>query len=490
MLIILSLDKEGTSSKQSAYVPDDIEERLAKMESNIYKIMSGMLNPQPTKKNKQRVDEKQISLWSDDIVDFGKIEKPADYSKADFEDFAKPISEQETIDDETALTSDEVAETETYDNSVEEKPEEIAHEDLFDDEFLEDEETEESTYELEEETTQDIANEDVKENVDEEPAEEENLFNQEAFLSDQDNKEDIKEVKDEYIPLFEENLEDYYTSSEESATSEETSSDDVNLFNEEKTEVTEEIIEETPVEETVDDEELERERLEKEKASELERIELERKAQEDRLFAEKRERERALEREKALQEAEQKREEAEKIEAARASGGPDLDEYERYDVKVLERIFSDERNPEYYGEKGRIERVWKELLRLAPLEKRGVAEILAEGRVSDVGNHEFIILFNNAAICNQVMNRRFKKISLKLLYDILGTDYNYFAITQEVYLEKRSEYASQYAVGTKYPILSPIVDPNLRVVIEEDDADSESMIRKTMNVFGDKLNVK
>ena len=471
--LVLAGDREEKQvNVESTYVPSDIETRLAKMESNIYKIMSGMLNPQPAKK-KHRIDEKQISLFSDDIVDFGKIEKPVDNTKTDFEDFTKNDTKEEIVDSyEDDETSAEEKTDELYEETaVEEQTSETTQDDLFDNEQVEDDD---STY---------VTNQDNEENqpIDEET--EENLFNQDEFLNNDEQTE--KKVQEDDVPLFEEDLKDYY--SEADSDDEDMNSDDVNLFNEEESQDNsindEEIIEDT------NEIEQETETVEEQK-SEADILEEEKKAQEERRQAEARERERELEREKAREEERKKQEEIEKIEASRASGGTDLDEYERYDVKVLERIFSDERNPEYYGEKGRIERVWKELLRLAPLEKRGVAEILSEGKVSDVGNHEFIILFSNAATCNQVMNRRFKKISLKLLYDILGTDYNYFAITQEVYLEKRSEYASQYAVGTKYPSLSPIEDPNLRVVMDEDDADSESMIRKTMNVFGDKLNVK
>ena len=467
--IVLSLESKGDNHSESIGVPDNIEDRLAKMESNIYKIMSGMLNAQPQKKAKPKVDEKQISLWGDD-VDFGRNEKPAENVKTDFEDFAKTTA---TIDDAT------------NDDYVDEEKESF-------EEFSEHEEIEpvdEVSNDLEETQDEEIT---VSEQI-----EETNLFNEQ----DEETVEEAKTLNDvdEDKPLFEESLEDFYSADEEvqNEVQEETPAN--NLFEEAGTnEDNEQIVENETVEETKFDEEkrLEEERLEQErlaqeeKEKELKRLEAEKKAQEDRLYAEAMEREKALARQKAEEEREQKIIEAQKIEAARASGGADLDEYERYDVKVLERILNDARNPEYRDEKGRLDRVWNELLRLAPLDKRGVAEILSEGMVSAVGNHEFVLIYNNASICNQVMNRKFKKVSLKLLYDILGTDYNYFAITQEVWLEKRSEYANQYSVGTKYPTLSPITDPNLRVVVEEDDSDSESMIRRSKSLFGDNLNVK
>lgn len=457
--IVLSLEEKESGNVTSQNMPSNIEDRIAKMESNIYKIMSGMLNGQPTKKTKQKVDDKQMSLWGDD-EDFGRNEKPTDNIKTDFEDFAKGNKEEQSFDE--------------YEDDIQDENE--------------------VTEEIDDNSFEEVNN--IDENEDE--VEETNLFTQTEENLDDEVENNEKIIEDDDKPLFEENLEDFYPSDEEvpeeKVVENENNLFDEDMIDEEHSEENVEVIEETTKfdeERRLEEERLEKERLEKEeKERELARLEAERKAQEDRLYAEAKEREKELERLRIEEEREQKILEAQKIEAARASGGEDLDEYERYDVKVLERILNDARNPEYRDEKGRLDRVWKELLRLAPVDKRGVAEILSEGMITAVGNHEFVLIYGSASICNQVMNRKFKKVSLKLLYDILGTDYNYFAVTQEVWLEKRSEYANQYSVGTKYPTLSPITDPNLRVVIENDDNDSESMIRKSKSLFGDNLNVK
>ena len=484
--IILSGDeKKQQATTYTEVLPNNIEERISKMESNIYKIMSGMLNPQPSKKAKNKVDNKQISLWSDDIVDFGRIEKPTDNNKTDFEEFAKTTSVEN--EPESFVEESIIEPVDDTNNQHEDIELELVEESK--------EEIEETSEEGNQYVSDEIDNENPKleEESEEQDKEETNLF---TFDEESVNETSsvVKETSEEYTPLFEENLIDFYSESNEENDEDVADNNETNLFNESSSEDLEineayEGDEEPSLEEQLKQEEerkLEEERKAQEREVEVQRLEEERKAQEDRLYAEQRERERF----QAQEEMERKRLEVQKIEESRAEGGEDLDEYERYDVKVLERILSDERNPEFYDEKGRIERVWRELLRLAPADKRGTAEILAEGKVQSVGNHEFVLIFNNAILCNQVMSRRFKKVALKLLYDILGTDYNYFAITQEVWLEKRSEYAGQYAMGTKYPTLSPISDPSFRVVVDNDDSDSESMIRKSMNIFGDKLNVK
>ncbi|OLA10673.1 MAG: hypothetical protein BHW12_01570 [Coprobacillus sp. 28_7] len=164
----------------------------------------------------------------------------------------------------------------------------------------------------------------------------------------------------------------------------------------------------------------------------------------------------------------------------------DLDEYEQYDVKVLERILNDSRVEEYASEKERILSLWKNIIDLAPSDKRGTAEILHEGEVKAVGNHEFVIIYNSARICNQVMGRKFKRNSLRLLQELLNDYYNYMAITKEQWVLKRQEYANQYVMGTKYPTLTPFTDPNLKVSITEDD-ETEAMSKKVIDIFGDNV---
>ena len=149
---------------------------------------------------------------------------------------------------------------------------------------------------------------------------------------------------------------------------------------------------------------------------------------------------------------------------------------------------NDSREKEYSGEKERILSLWKNLIELAPSDKRGTAEILVEGQVRAVGNHEFVLTYETARMCNQVMSRKFKKNSLKLLYDLLGEDYNYLAITTDQWTLKRQEYVDQYVIGVKYPKLTAFTDPNLKVVIVEDE--EEKTKRKIIDIFGPNVKFK
>ena len=461
--LVLSIEDHPSGETAKPLIPADIESKLEKMESNIYKIMSGMLNPQPAKKIKTRVDDKQISIWSDDIVDFGKVEKPSEIIKADFED----LSMEYEVEDETEESEDSFEEIETnLEETTYEEPEENS--------AIIDEESEEfESEDLVEETKDEETN--VDEKIVSSEDTEENLFSH----VEEDKEPEPTTVEEEYTPLFEENLEDYYSESEEEK--EEIVEEKGNLFDEaiNNSETIEEIAE--------NNEEIVEEKVESNEDNlETSRIEEEKRAEEER----QRQAALELERQKALQEAEQKQEELRKVELARSNGGDDLTEYERYDVKVLERILNDSRNQECREDLVRVKAAWRDLKILAPVDKRGAAESLAAGEVAAVGNHEIVLWYKSAAECNAVMSRKFKKISLKLLYDILGTDYNYFAITNEAWLEKVAEYKSQFSMGLKYPTLTPISDPDLRIVIDDDEGDGEPMIKKNIGLFGNNLNIK
>lgn len=97
----------------------------------------------------------------------------------------------------------------------------------------------------------------------------------------------------------------------------------------------------------------------------------------------------------------------------------DLDEYERYEISILERILDDSRKPQCIGDKQRLMNLWDNLEELVSSDKRAIASLLKEGAIRAVGNHEFVITYEKAQVCNQVMGRKFKRKSLKLLYDLL-----------------------------------------------------------------------
>lgn len=165
------------------------------------------------------------------------------------------------------------------------------------------------------------------------------------------------------------------------------------------------------------------------------------------------------------------------------------DEYSRYSVTVLERILHDSRTEEAREDKVRIMNLWKNLDRSVPRGQLHIASLLQDGKLVATGKKEFVLVYPNAALCNQVMCLSFKRESLKILYDFLGDTYNYFAIPENIWLEKRTEYINQYNIGTRFPKLTPIDDINLSVV--EDNKEflrkQESSRSKAVSFFGEEL---
>ena len=166
----------------------------------------------------------------------------------------------------------------------------------------------------------------------------------------------------------------------------------------------------------------------------------------------------------------------------------ELDEFETYDVRVIERILNDSRKEDAKNDKVRIINLWKNLSDRAPEERKGVAEVLQEGTVVAVGNREFIIIYGSASMCNQVMKRKFKRESLKLLFDFLGSTYNYMALPENVWLAKRTEYVNQYNIGAKNIHLQPINEPILNALMNEDDiSPEEEMLERAQKLFGEDI---
>ena len=52
------------------------------------------------------------------------------------------------------------------------------------------------------------------------------------------------------------------------------------------------------------------------------------------------------------------------------------------------------------------------------------------------------------------MRPKFKRKALPLLYQALGEAYNYMALPENIWFDKRTEYINQYNIGIKFPKLT------------------------------------
>jgi len=162
--------------------------------------------------------------------------------------------------------------------------------------------------------------------------------------------------------------------------------------------------------------------------------------------------------------------------------------YANYSSEVILKIMNDALSPEAKNDKSRIIKLWGSLHDAVSSNDLQIANILSRGKISAVGINEFIIVYDDAVICNQVMAEEFKKRSLKVLYDILGDSYNYMALPEKDFAEKRSEYAGYYQMGTKPKKLSEITNPDLKIIVRKEEYNpKEDMLNMAKREFGEEI---
>lgn len=420
----VDFSKENTSSQNN----ENILLRLEKLEEKVYKIMSGALAMQPTltRRSRNTVNENQIVLFGDDMVTVNNIEKHAVKERFDFEELTKEEvkKKEKFVKEENLFTVMKEEEKITEDPIVFDK----------------------NIVPQPEETKKEVKEENVfgeSKYVMDTPAE--SILNRSVeVLSKQADKEESK------VDVF------GYSKFETSTPAESILNRSVEKLNEEFNKPKSQLVvrkngEDRIVSSTQDLFSGEKEELRRELSN----------YRSSEIIA---------------------KEEPTVIEST------ELDEFERYDVKVVERILNDSRKEEAKNDKARIVGLWKVLVEKTPEERRGIAEVLQEGNIVAVGNREFIIIYSSASMCSQVMKRKFKRESLKLLFDFLGSTYNYLALPENVWLNKRAEYVNQYNIGAKNIKLEPFDENIIRALMSDNEpTPEEEMLDKAQKLFGEDI---
>ena len=168
------------------------------------------------------------------------------------------------------------------------------------------------------------------------------------------------------------------------------------------------------------------------------------------------------------------------------------DKFSTYNIKYIEQLLYDSLSAEARNDKKRIEAIWKRMNSSVRPQDFTIIETLQEGKVVAVGAKEFIIVYPNTELCNQVMRARFKDIALRILYDAFGDKYNYIALPENVWIEKRTEFRNDYQMGIKRPKLTPINTTGLEIISSEEEyhSENEQTIDRTMRMFGNNINIK
>ena len=91
------------------------------------------------------------------------------------------------------------------------------------------------------------------------------------------------------------------------------------------------------------------------------------------------------------------------------------------------------------------------------------AKLLSEGILVANGFNELLIVYPHASMCNHLMEPKGHMNALQVIKIALGKDYDFMALPENTWQEKRSEYAGQFHMGITFPKLTPINNPELKV---------------------------
>ncbi len=135
-----------------------------------------------------------------------------------------------------------------------------------------------------------------------------------------------------------------------------------------------------------------------------------------------------------------------------------------YDVKIIERILHEARSMECREDKVKLNNGWSKLEDKVGYALSPVAKMLRDGKLAANGRNELLIIYPSATMCNHLMEPKNYTDAKQVLRITFGKDYDYLALPENTWQEKRSEYIGQYGIGVKYPKLTPINNPELKVV--------------------------
>ncbi len=388
-----NLENHGANHQPKQEGLLDIEEKLNNLENKVYKLMSGVLQTQTTKKSKSKALEGQVVLFGEELTTVEAIEKPVK-KQIDFAELQKPEIETKDQTKEKEVVEEQKPETTLLEATVEE---ETVQEQLH---FVQ--EIQEDVLETKPEERKKVATMESKDKS----------IEKELKVSDfQENETQKKIVEDQEII-------------------DRPHSQLVRKLNQEKPE-----IEHMSVKDLFD------------------------------------------EPQKPVTTEQPK----EPTLAKAVSPKPSLSI-----AKTIEKILHETRQESARADRPRIVSLWDSLLKAISPQQQIIGELLHEGVVSAVGDKSLVIVYPNAVLCNQVMKPRFKKNALRLLYDYLGDAYDYIAIPDYIWTEKRTEYKDQYNIGVGYPVLKEINDPNLMFEDDEEpQGEHEKKIEEVRSMFGD-----
>ena len=161
-----------------------------------------------------------------------------------------------------------------------------------------------------------------------------------------------------------------------------------------------------------------------------------------------------------------------------------------YDIRVIENILHQSRDRKNMEDKERINSVWYRLQSLVPQPLASIASTLSDGKVVVNGANYLIIVYSKASICNYLMTANTHYEAKQVLRTTLQKEYDFIALPVNTWHEKSNEYKGQYHMGIKFPSLTPIKNPELKVINvtkENFQTNSSRNYDKAKEMFGQSL---
>ena len=161
-----------------------------------------------------------------------------------------------------------------------------------------------------------------------------------------------------------------------------------------------------------------------------------------------------------------------------------------YDIRIIENILHQSRDRKNMEDKERINSVWYRLQSLVPQPLASIASTLSDGKVVVNGGNYLIIVYPKASICNYLMTANTHYEAKQVLRTTLQKEYDFIALPVNTWHEKSNEYKGQYHMGIKFPSLTPIKNPELKVINvtkENFQTNSSRNYDKAKEMFGQSL---
>ncbi len=158
-----------------------------------------------------------------------------------------------------------------------------------------------------------------------------------------------------------------------------------------------------------------------------------------------------------------------------------------YAIERIEAIMHDSRSEISREERKIILNNWRRLAERIGTGLLPVARFLMDGNPVVNGNNCIIITYPNAALCNHIMGDKIRFEAKQILKITFGREYDFVALPDNIWQEKRNEYRGQYQMGTRYPKLTPINNPELRIIKKSFVDEKNSSYNKAVDLFGENL---